>query len=100
MKSLTRATHDAFNLGVCFPCVSWSDSGYKLLNTTTWIPQIQELEFGEWDIPQLYVVGLLVVSEAGGTARDIILTLLSADSLILWLMNSVISSKGVLSWCA
>lgn len=68
MKSLTRDTHDASDLGICFPCVSWYVSGYKLLNITTWIPQIQELELGEWDIPQLYVGGLLVVNEAVGTA--------------------------------
>ena len=73
----------------------YSDISYSIYYHLN--PQVQELEFGEWDIPQLYVVGLLVVSEAGGTARYLILTLLSADSLILWLMNSVISSKGVLS---
>ena len=72
MNSLTQGTRAAFDLKVCFPCVSGSTPGYKLLNVATWT-----LKFKSWSLvnghPPMYVVGLLVVSEEVGTSRDLVL---------------------------
>ena len=65
----------------------YSDISYSIYYHLN--PQVQELEFGEWDIPPMYVVGLLVVCEEDGSSRTIVLALMSADSLILWLIVPV-----------
>eukprot|EP00956_Cyclotella_meneghiniana_P022040 scaffold40988_cov46-Cyclotella_meneghiniana.AAC.4 len=54
------------------------------------------MEFGEWDIPPMYVVGLLVVCEEDGPSHTIVLALMSADSNPTYLSLNYLSEKSPL----